>query len=95
MLSLPTTMAPAASSRVTTSASSSGTRSANTALEAVVSTPAVSMLSLSAIGMPCSGPRHCPPASSAPSAAARSRARSPVTVTKALRRASMRPMRSR
>ena len=52
---MPTTTAPAAASRRATSASSLGTRSSNTLLAAVVRTPAVSMLSLSAIGMPCSG----------------------------------------
>ena len=44
------------SRRLTISAFSSGIRSAKTALPAVVSTSAVSMLSFSAIGIPCSGP---------------------------------------
>jgi hypothetical protein len=52
MLSLPRNTAPASRSFVTTGASSVGTRSAYTALAAVVRMPAVSMLSLSAIGTP-------------------------------------------
>ena len=35
-------------------------RSLNTALAAVVRTPAVSIKSFNASGMPCSGPRHSP-----------------------------------
>ena len=47
--------APAASSLRVTSASSLGIRSSYTLLAAVVLMPAVSMLSLSAMGIPCSG----------------------------------------
>ena len=46
--------------RATTVASSSGTRSSNSALPPVVRVPAVSMMSLIAIGTPCSGPRNLP-----------------------------------
>jgi len=50
------TMAPAARSRAATVASCSGTKPFKMRLPAVVSRPAVVMLSLSATGTPCSGP---------------------------------------
>ena len=57
---MPRNTAPASFNLRTTSASSVGTRSLNKPLAAVVRVPAVSMLSFSAIGIPCSGPRHFP-----------------------------------
>src|SRR5260370_37710063 len=52
--SLPSRTTPAAFNRLVTSASSAGTRSLKTRAAAVVRTRAVSMLSLSARGTPCS-----------------------------------------
>ncbi len=51
--SLPSITTPAAFRRRVTSASSAGTRSLKTPAAAVVRTPAVSILSLSAMGTPC------------------------------------------
>src|SRR5436853_3687882 len=61
---LPITTAPAASSRVTTVASKGGTYRSSTRDPAVVGTPCVEMLSLSAMGTPCSGPEDVPARSS-------------------------------
>ena len=94
-LSLPRKTAPASRSRRTTSASSVGTRCSKTALAAVVRRPAVSMLSFSAIGMPCSGPRHRPAASSSSARRASASALSSVTVMNALSCASKRSIRAR
>ena len=80
---------------MTTGASALGTRCAYTALAAVVSTPAVSMLSLSASGMPCSGPRLLPAASSVSSARACASAGSAVTVMYAFTRGFSRSIRSK
>src|SRR5687768_8244207 len=55
-LVLPTITAPASSRRVTTVALYGGTKPARILDDAVVGTPAVHMLSLMAIGTPCSGP---------------------------------------
>src|SRR5688572_2763065 len=79
-LVLPTMTAPAASRRSTTVALYGGTKPCRILDEAVVGTPAVHMLSLRAIGTPCSGPAGRPAASSR---LARSRARSAITVLKA------------
>src|SRR5688572_12561515 len=79
-LVLPTMMAPAASRRSTTVALYGGTKPRRIFDDAVVGTPAVHMLSLRAIGTPCSGPAG-PPAVS--SARARSSARSAITVLNA------------
>ena len=65
------------------------------ALAAVVLTPAVSMLSLRAIGTPCKGPRVRPFALSASSACASFSAESPVTVMYALMRGLIFSMRAR
>ena len=92
---LPSKIAPAAFSRRTTSASSVGTRSRNTSLAAVVRTPAVSMLSFTAIGMPWSGPRGRPACSSFSMARASSSASSSRTVMNACSSGSKRRMRSR
>ncbi len=86
MFSLPSKTAPADFRRRTTSASSVGTRSLNTALAAVVRMPCVSMRSLSAIGMPWSGPRHRPRWISLSASRACCSAWSAVTVIKALTR---------
>ncbi len=59
-LVLPTSTAPAALSRAVTMASEATGVSGRTCEAAVVGTPAWSIRSLSAIGMPCSGPRSCP-----------------------------------
>src|SRR5436190_8377957 len=79
-LVLPTMMAPAFSRRSTTVALYGGTNPARIFDDAVVGTPAVHMLSLMAIGTPCSGPVDAPIASSE---RARSSARSAMTVLKA------------
>jgi hypothetical protein len=63
-LVLPSITAPAAASRSTTTASEAGMRFSKWASLRCVRTPAVSMLSLQAYGMPCSGPRSRPAASS-------------------------------
>ena len=84
MFSLPSSTAPAALSRRTTSASSVGMRSLNTALAAVVRIPAVSIRSLSASGMPCKGPRQCPCWICASASLACCNACSAVTVMNAL-----------
>ena len=83
MVSLPTSTAPAACRRRVTSASSAGTRSRKNPAPAVVTMPAVSMLSFSPTGSPCSGPSERPSAYAASAAAACSRASAAVTVTKA------------
>src|SRR4051812_10668158 len=58
-LVLPTTMAPAASSRATAVASYGGTNDSRIRDDAVVLTPRVQRLSLSAMGTPASGcPAH-------------------------------------
>src|SRR5687768_2717853 len=79
-LVLPMTIAPAASSRSTTVALYGGMKPRRILDEAVVGTPAVHMLSFSAIGTPWSGPADRPAASSA---RARSSERSAITVLKA------------
>ena len=66
-----------------------------TPLAAVVSTPAVSMLSLSAIGTPWSGPRRLPRLISASSSRALASACSGVTVMNALIAGSSRSIRAR
>ena len=90
-LSLPSSTVPAALSRAVTSASCVGTRSKNTSLAAVVRMPAVSKLSLIAIGMPCSGL----PEGRRSHARACARANSSVTVIKLFRCASSFRMRAR
>jgi hypothetical protein len=54
----PSITAPALDMRRATSASSVGTRVAKILLAAVVSKPAVSMLSFNAMGTPCNDPRN-------------------------------------
>src|SRR5262249_24170647 len=76
---LPTTTAPAASSRATTVASYGGTYDSRMRDAAVVFTPRASRLSLSATGTPASG-ASLHRARSRSIAAARSSARSAVTV---------------
>ena len=62
-LALPSTTMPASRSRATSGASSrGGGMSASASEPAVVARPAVSMLSFTSTGMPCSGPRTCPSA---------------------------------
>jgi hypothetical protein len=86
---LPTITAPARRSRpVTTASAATGSFDA-TCDPAVVGTPAWSIRSFSAMGIPCSGPRSWPPASSASACRASARAASAVTAIKA-RRASLR-----
>src|SRR5205807_8811368 len=58
VLVLPSTMAPAAFSRATTSASSSGTWCSKILLPHVVRMPLVGVRSLIDTGTPCSGPRR-------------------------------------
>src|SRR5580658_156177 len=84
MLVFPISTAPACFNRTTTSASLSGTRSSKTALAAVVRVPSVSILSLSAIGMPCSGPRNLPAFASLSNVADCARASCRITVMNAL-----------
>ena len=68
---LPKTTTPAARSRATRSASCACVERAKACDPAVVGSGSfVSMLSLSTMGMPCKGPRRCPAARSASSAAA-------------------------
>ena len=81
----PTMTAPASASFSTTAASRSGTKSAKIFDPEVVRTPLVHIRSLCAIGMPCSGPRSMPWASSRSSSSARASADSPVTVMNAFR----------
>jgi hypothetical protein len=83
MLSLPKIIAPAFFSLRITSASSAGMRSLNSSLAPVVRTPAVSMLSFMAMGIPCRGPRHLPRRASASISRAVTRADSRVTVMNA------------
>ena len=82
---LPIVMVPAARSRWTSSASSSGTNCANTFEPNVVRMPLVGTRSLWATGSPCSGPTRSPRASAASAFTARSRASSGTSVTMALR----------
>src|SRR5579871_758422 len=83
--SLPSRTAPASLSLRTTCASCLGTKSLRTALAAVVFTPAVSSRSLTARGIPCSGPFHSPRVISASAFLASASADSAVTVMYALR----------
>src|SRR5712691_9479981 len=78
---LPNTIAPAALSRATGTASRSGTCSAQTAAPHVVRNPSVSNWSLIVIGSPCSGLREslCADPASASSASLRARSASSVT----------------
>ena len=80
---LPSTMAPASRARRTASASASGTRPASTAAPHAVSTPALSKMSLTASGMPHSGPPGSPRAHSRSARRASSRARSRHSALKA------------
>src|SRR5690606_34514793 len=80
---LPTTIAPASASRVTTVASYGGFQPSRMRDEHVVGTPRVHMLSFSATGTPASGPGSVPAATAASMLAARSRAASANTVLKA------------
>ena len=86
--------APARRSRPTTSASEDGIRFSKSWLAAVVRTPAVSIRSFSATGIPCSGPRQLPREISSSAMRASARAESP-TVMKALSVGLSRSMRSR
>src|SRR5688572_22048194 len=94
MLSLPSTMAPAARRRRTTVASSAATWSLRMSDPPVVRTPRASKRSLSAMGTPCSGASGPPAVTAVSAARAASRAASPHTVMYA-RRLSRRAMRSR
>src|SRR5512139_165331 len=85
---LPRTIAPARSSRSTTVAEYGGTNRSRILEHAVVLTPRVQMLSLTATGTPSSGGAS-DRVRSASIRAARSRARSAVTVVKACRDASV------
>ena len=82
-LVLPTMTAPAAASRSTTVALYGGTKPDRIFEPAVVGTPFVQMLSLTAIGTPASGPRASPRARAASTAAACARACSAATAVKA------------
>src|SRR5215831_1079717 len=84
MFNLPNSIAPACFRRRTDSASWVGIWFSNTALAAVVLMPAVSILSFTANGIPCSGPRQKPRASSFSISRASESAESAVTVIKAL-----------
>ena len=79
---LPRTIAPASRTRRTASASRAGTWPANIAEPYVVTTPAVSKMSLTAIGTPSSG-RAAPRPHAASAARASSAARSGHTAQKA------------
>lgn len=77
--SVPSSTAPAASSRAITVASVEGTRAACSGIPPDVTTPATSASSFTATGMPCSTPRSTPRARSASAASAARTARSAVT----------------
>jgi hypothetical protein len=92
-LVLPMTMAPADSRRSMTVALYGGVKCSRILDDAVVRTPRVQMLSLTAIGTPASGAsRHRPGWPSM--IRARSRARSPVSVLNACRSGSLCSIRS-
>src|SRR5258705_5322982 len=93
--SLPTRIAPAASSRATTVASYGGTKRSRIFEPEVVRTPRVQNRSLRAIGTPSSGPRGLPALKRASDSAARRSASSRVTVRKARSCGSMRSIRAR
>ena len=78
---LATSTAPASSSRFTTAASSSGTRSLYGVAPQVVLIPAVSRRSFAPHGIPCSGPRYRPAAISLSAFVACRSARTAVSVT--------------
>ena len=80
MCSLPRITAPARSSAVVTGASDWATLSRIKPVEAVIRTPATSMLSFSAIGTPASGPGSAPARTCWSISRARARARSAITV---------------
>ena len=84
VLVLPSTMAPAAFSRRTTSASSVGTLSLNSGEPKVVRMPAVGVMSLMTTGRPCSAPSLSPRITAASASFACSRAVLATSVTMAL-----------
>jgi hypothetical protein len=69
---LPIMMAPAPTSRSTTTASRSGTQCSNRWEPRVVRLPRVGVMSLKAIGTPCSGPSVAPAMTARSAASARS-----------------------
>lgn len=77
---LPSSTAPARSSRSTMGELSAGTYSASSREPPVIRTPSQAIRSFSPSGTPCSGPRERPRASSASAARGCSSARSLVTV---------------
>ena len=91
MLVLPRLTVRAASIRSTTSSDTSGTKSRIEAEPNIVGTPAVMLRSFTAVGTPASGPSP----SAGRNARACSRARSPVTVTKAPTSSDSRSIRAR
>ena len=95
MLSLPTTTAPAASSRSTTVASKGGTKPSRMREPQVVSSPLVRKMSLSAMGTPSIRERASPRARRASEARAAAMERSGATRRKAWTLPSISPMRSR
>ena len=90
----PTITAPAARSRRTSSASTSGTRPARASEPWSPMAPATSNSSLTATGTPCSGPRDSPRRNSAVRSAASAVARSTVTSANAPSKPSRRSIRS-
>ena len=94
-LSVPRTIAPAARRRRVTSESSSETTSWKISDAAVIGAPATAKMSLSATGMPCSGPRYPPLAISSAASRAAARASPASTVMKALSRPSSASTRAR
>ena len=74
MCVLPSTIIPAAMSRWASVAVTGETRMAQACEPAVVTRPASSTVSLSAMGMPCSGPTRCPARMALSAASAASRA---------------------
>ena len=95
MFVFPSSTAPARRSFRVTVASASGTKSRKIFEPAVVRTPRVQILSLSAMGMPCSGPRQCPRSNSLSAARAAGSALSAVTLRNAFKRGLNSAMRDR
>ncbi len=95
MLSLPTTTAPATSSRSTTVASKGGTKPSRMREPQVVSSPFVRKMSFSAMGTPSSRDRASPRARRASEARAAARERSGATRRKACSFPSVASMRER
>jgi hypothetical protein len=94
-LVLPSSTAPARRSASATNESRSGTRPRCVSAPQLVSTPAVSRMSLRPYGIPCSGPSHSPRPSMASSASASASAGAARTVAKQSSAGFRRSMRSR